>query len=98
MYEISITSDPLTDPEKAVLHSHITKLGLDDNIWDLYAKFLRSPSKYSIPRILRIGQKDTLLAAVYLIECHDHGITLSSSGLLQSLVRKSGVPVYVWMK
>lgn len=98
MYKVSHSSQPLTPEEKRVFQSHLDMLGVDENIWNLYEKFLQTASKYSIPRIVRIHDQNNLQAAVYLMKCKDHGETLTSSRFLQRIIRNTGIPVYLWMK
>lgn len=98
MYRIALSSDLLEPKEKRAFQSHLAMLDLDENIWALYDAFLQTASNYSIPKILRVHDRDNLLAAIYLMKCKDSGETLTPSPFLQSIIRKSGIPVYIWMK
>jgi len=98
MYRVSNTSVPLTPKEKRLFNPHLEKLGLDKNIWDVYEQFLNTPSKYSKPGVLRMYDHDLLVAVVYVMKCTNYGLTLTPSAGMQRIIRKTGVPVYLWMK
>jgi len=98
MYRITQSSHQLESKEKKVFQSHLAMLGLDESIWSVYDAFLQTASNGSVPQILRVHDQDNLLAAIYLMKCKDHGESLTSSRWLQRIMRKSGIPVYLWMK
>lgn len=98
MYKVHVSSEPLTDEERYLFQPYIDVWGLDRSIWDVYSCFLNTSSAYSIPRIVRIKEGNTLLAACYMMNCKDYGSTLTSKSWLQQSIRNIGIPVYIWMK
>ena len=98
MYTIDLSSVPLTPAEKAAFAPHLHELGLDDNIWVIYEKFLQVTSKYSEPLIVRILKAGKTFACLFLIECRDYGQTLSKLKVVSKITRMLSIPVYLWMK
>ena len=98
MISIHEGSRSISTAEKEMYKSHLKELGLDENIWDVYDKFLQVRSKYSIPRIIRIQEGNRQLAHFYMLKCIDYGATLSRFGLVKFLVKLFGVPAYSWIK
>ena len=98
MFQVTQSSEILKPKEKRAFQSHLATLGLDESIWTVYDAFLQTASTHSIPKILRVHDRDNLLAAIYLIKCKDHGETLTSSRWLRRIIRNAGIPVYIWMK
>lgn len=97
-YTLNLSSVPLTPNEKPMFHSHLTELGLDKNIWDVYEKFLQATSVYTKPLIARVKKDKETFACMFLVECWDYGSTLSKLKIVQYLARKLSIPVIVWMK
>jgi hypothetical protein len=98
MYTFHLSSIPLTPDEKAVFSYHLLELGLDDNIWVIYEKFLQATSVFSRPLIVRVKKDKETFACIFLIECKDYGPTLSRLKIVKYVVRKLSIPVYIWMK
>lgn len=98
MIDIHESADPLSSDEKEMYSSHLTELGLDNNIWDLYDKFLTVSSRYSKPRIIRLLEGKKQLAHFYMIKCKDYGATLSHSKIIQFMARSFSIPVYSWIR
>jgi hypothetical protein len=97
-YTLNISSVPLTPSEKHMFHSHLNELGLDNNIWDVYEKFLQTTSDYSKPLIARVKKGKETFACMFFIECLDYGSSLSKLKIVQYLVKKLSIPVVIWMK
>ncbi len=98
MYTFNISSVPLTVIEKSCFHDHLLELGLDDNIWEVYEKFLQCGSDYSKPLIIRVEKNDEIFACIFLIACKDYGPTLSRLQIVKVIARMLAIPVYIWMK
>src|SRR5665648_1193648 len=98
MYTLNLSSIPLTPAEKSIFHDHLLELGLDDNIWVVYEKFLLSTSEYSRPLIIRVKKDNVTFACMFLIECRDYGQTLSRLKVVKQIARTLSIPIYVWMK
>ena len=98
MYTFNISSVPLTMIEKSCFHDHLLELGLDDNIWVVYEKFLQCGSDYSKPLIIRVAKNDEIFACIFLIACKDYGPTLSRLHIVKVIARMLAIPVYIWMK
>ncbi|MEN8225708.1 MAG: GNAT family N-acetyltransferase [Bacteroidota bacterium] len=98
MISMHESSRPLSSEEKEIYEAHLHTLGLDSNIWDLYERFLQVSSAYSIPRIIRVMEGKDHLAHIYMIKCRDYGATLSRSGIIKSMSRLMGIPVYSWLR
>lgn len=98
VYTINIGSSPLTPAEKSMFHSHLNDLGLDNNIWDVYEKFLQVTSVYTKPLIARVKKDNETFACIFFIECWDYGASLSKLKIVQYLVKKMSIPVVIWMK
>lgn len=97
-YTINLSSIPLTPTEKSEFSSHLYDLGLDNNIWLIYEKFLQTTSIYTKPLIARIKKGSEPFACMFFIECKDYGSTLSRLNIIKYIVRKLAIPVIVWMK
>lgn len=97
-YTLNLGSVPLTLAEKSMFQSHLYELGLDNNIWDIYDKFLQSTSIYSKPLIARVEKDNETFACMFFIECRDYGSTLSKFNIIKYIVRKLSIPVIIWMK
>jgi hypothetical protein len=98
MYTLHLSSTPLTPAEKAVFSCHLLVLGLDDNIWVIYEKFLQATTVFSRPLIVRVKKDNEIFACIFIIECKDYGPTLSRLKVVKYIVRKLSIPVYIWMK
>lgn len=97
-YALKLSSVPLTPNEKPMFHSHLNELGLDNNIWDIYEKFLQLTSVYTKPLIARIKKDNETFACMFFIKCWDYGASLSKLKIVQYLVKKISIPVVIWMK
>ena len=98
MYTLNLSSVPLTATEKSCFYDHLVELGLDDNIWEVYEKFLQLGSEYSKPLILRVRKNNEIFACMFLIKCKDWGPTLSRLKIVKYIARRLSIPVYIWMK
>lgn len=98
MYTLNLSSIPLSALEKSCFHDHLLELGLDDNIWVIYEKFLQLGSEYSKPMIVRVKKDDRLFACMFFIECKDYGPTISGLRIVKYMARTMSIPVYIWMK
>jgi hypothetical protein len=98
MYTLQLSSIPLTPAEKSVFSCHLLELGLDDNIWVIYEKFLKVRSAFSRPLIVRVKKDDETFACMFIIECKDYGPTLSRLKIVEYMARKLSIPVFLWMK
>jgi len=97
-YTLNISSVPLTPNEKKLFHSHLIELGLDNNIWDVYERFLQTTSAYTKPLLARVRKDSETFACMFFIECRNYGSSLSKLKILQYLAKKISIPVIVWMK
>lgn len=97
-YTLNLSSVPLTPIEKPMFNSHLNELGLDNNIWDIYEKFLQTTSVYTKPLIARVKRDSETVACMFLIECKSSGPSLSKSKILQYLVNKLPISAVIWMK
>ena len=68
MYTFHLSSIPLTTTEKCIFSYHLLELGLDDNIWVIYEKFLQANSVFSRPLIVRVKKDNETFACIFLIE------------------------------
>ena len=98
MYTLHLSSIPLTPAEKSGFSRHLLELGLDDNIWVIYEKFLQVTSAFSRPLIARVEKDSETSACMFLIECRDYGPTLSRLKIVKWLARKLSIPSIIWMK
>lgn len=98
MYTLELSSIPLTPAEKSIFSCHLLELGLDDNIWVIYEKFLQVTSVFSRPLIARVKKDNETFACMFLIECKDYGPTLSRLKIVKYMARKLSIPVYIWIK
>jgi hypothetical protein len=95
---LNLSSVPLSGTEKSVFHDNLLELGLDDNVWVVYERFLQTGSEYSKPLIIRVYKNDELFACMFLIECKDYGPTLSKLQIVKYIARSLAIPVHIWMK
>jgi hypothetical protein len=98
VYTLNLSSVPLTANEKSCFHDHLLELGLDENIWVVYEKFLQCGSDYSKPLIIRVVKNKEIFACMFLIACRDYGPTLSKLQIVKYITRMLAIPVYIWMK
>lgn len=92
------SSEPLSITEMEFYKEHLQELGLNENIWDVYQKFLQVSSKYSIPRIVRFNKGKKQLAHFYMMKCLDYGATLSGVRIIKFFVKLFGIPAYSWIR
>ena len=98
MYTLGISSIPLTTTEKSCFRDHLFELGLDDNIWVIYEKFLLVTSEYSRPLIIRVRKDNEIFACMFVIECKDYGPSISRFKIVKTMAIKLPIRVIIWMK
>ncbi|MGB7979411.1 MAG: GNAT family N-acetyltransferase [Candidatus Nanopelagicales bacterium] len=67
----SLSTEPLTQAEGAVLASDLETLGADVGLLDLYAATLSRSSRLTRPRMLRMQDGDQLTGAALVMHCKD---------------------------
>jgi hypothetical protein len=98
MLSIIENSIPLTEDEKRLFLPMLKNLGLDENLWNIYEKFLSVSSSFSSPCIIRVMEDNKLVAHFYMMKCRDYGPSLSKLTPLHAMIRAFRIPVYCWIK
>lgn len=96
-YSFTLTGDPITAPEYAVLEPDLRSLGLGPEVRDVWNATLQAHSAASVPLILRAYRDGALRGIAGIIECRRPSGALFD-GLAATVMDRLGPPQFYWCR
>lgn len=98
MYTFELTSKYLTSEEQDIFADHLSLLGLDSSIWEVFASLFKSNVKNTKPLLLKVYNGSHLQGVSVVVKCRNYGKSLFNNRLLSGIINLAGIPFYLWVK
>jgi hypothetical protein len=98
MYSFELSEKFLSAKEQSIFDACLTHLGLDKNIWQVFASLFRARLPGDMPMILRIFENEKLCGALIVVKCTTYGKALFSNKLLSGVINFFSIPYIQWIK
>lgn len=97
-YSFKLSSDFLSKKEQSVFDDFLKSKGYESNIWLVFESLFKSGLKGNTPLILRSFMGDELIGAAIVIKCSKYGKALFNNKILVSILSRSNIPFYLWIR
>jgi len=98
MFSFTLSEEFLTWEEQQLFRDHLDILGLESNIWEVFASLFHSGTKGTRPVMLKAYEGPELVGAAILLKCRKYGRALINNRILSEIVDMASVPFYLWIK
>ncbi len=98
MFTCSLTDAMLSREEQARFRDFLQRHGVDDAIWEPYARALAVSSPITKPMALRVFHENKLAGAAFVVKCKAYGRAMFDHPLLYRSIDLAGLPAFIWMR
>ncbi|MCP4644872.1 MAG: GNAT family N-acetyltransferase [bacterium] len=97
-FRVTLSEEMLSSAERAVFGGWLTKHGLDDAVWEVFAAALQASSPWTQPTVVRAFDGDRLVGAAFVVRCRHWAGALFSHPILYKPVDFVGLTSFIWIR